>query len=130
MKSNFSDNLSYKFVALGVAVILWFSMMGRRDTTFIKEFEVQVLLGANVELASTVPQWVKVEVIGPRVALKKFNGMNPIFTVDLSEAKAGRQMVRLDRSGINLPIGARLLSLEPDEFLVVLRDAKAPALPE
>ena len=39
---------------------------------------------------STIPQLVKVEVVGPRVALKKINQMSPVFTVDLTSARAGR----------------------------------------
>src|SRR6266404_8243969 len=120
MKLVFTDNLSYKFVALGVAIILWMSMMGRKDSTLVKDFELQVLLGANLEMETSIPQLVKVEVVGPRVALKKINQMSPVFTVDLTGARAGRQVIQLSREGLNLPIGARVLSIEPREFMVVL----------
>jgi YbbR domain-containing protein len=123
MKYAMSENLSYKFVALGVAVILWMSMMGR-NSTLVKDFELQVLLGPNLELETSIPQLVKVEVVGPRVALKKINQMSPVFTVDLTSARAGRQVISLSREGLNLPIGARVLSIEPREFMVVLRENK------
>lgn len=116
-----SENLSYKFVALGVALILWMSMLGRKDSTLIKEFELQVLLGPNLELITPVPPAVKVEVAGARVALKKINQMNQVFTVDLTAAKPGRQVVALSREGLNLPIGARVLSLEPREIIVQIK---------
>ena len=125
MKLALTDNLSYKFVALGVAIILWMSMMGRKDSTLVKDFELQVLLGANLEMETSIPQLVKVEVVGPRVALKKINSMSPVFTVDLTSARPGRQVIQLSREGLNLPIGARVLSIEPREFMVVLRDGKA-----
>jgi len=125
MKLALTDNLSYKFVALGVAIILWMSMMGRKDSTLVKDFELQVLLGPNLEMETSIPQLVKVEVVGPRVALKKINQMSPVFTVDLTSARAGRQVIQLSREGLNLPIGARVLSLEPREFMVVLRESKA-----
>jgi YbbR domain-containing protein len=127
VKAKVSDNLSYKFVALGVALILWMSMLGRKDSTLMKDFELQVLLPQSVELATPVPQIVKVEIAGPRVALKKINQMAPLFTVDLTAAKPGRQAVQLTRDGLNLPIGARILSIEPNEFIVMLRASKAPA---
>lgn len=122
MKLKITDNLSYKFVALGVALVLWMSMLGRKDSTLVKEFELQVLLGPRIELESKIPPLVKVEVAGPRVALKKINQMNPLFTIDLTAAKPGRQVVELSRDGLNLPIGAKVLSLEPKEFTVVLRE--------
>lgn len=123
----FSENLSYKFVALGVAVILWMSMLGRRGSTMIKDFDLQVVLGPNLEMVTSIPKNVRVEVAGPRVALKKINEMNPVFTVDLSAAKAGRQVVQLDREGLNLPIGSRVLSIEPQEFTVLIQPSSHDA---
>lgn len=123
-KSRVTDNLSYKFVALGVAIILWMSMLGRKDSTLTKDFELQVIMSPSLELESPLPQIVRVEIAGPRVALKKVNQMSPVFTVDLANAHAGRQLVQLNREGLNLPIGARVLSLEPNEFVVVLRQSK------
>lgn len=122
MMKRLLDNLSYKFVALGVAMVLWMSMLGRKDSTLMKEFELQVLLPPKVELQTQIPQIVKVEVGGPRVALKKINQMTPVFTIDLTAARPGRQVVELSKDGLNLPIGARVLAIEPKEFTVVLRE--------
>ncbi|MBX3021317.1 MAG: hypothetical protein KF799_06520 [Bdellovibrionales bacterium] len=119
-----SDNLSYKFVALGVAVILWMSMLGRKDTTLNKDFRLEVLLGSNLEMTTQIPQVVTVEVAGPRVALKKLNQLNPVFTLDLTSAQPGRQVVQLSREGLNLPIGAKVLSISPDSFTVQIRQAR------
>ena len=125
MKLNITDNMSYKFVALGVAVILWMSMLGRKDSTVMKEFELQVLLSPSIEMQTPPPQYIRIEITGPRVALKKINQMSPLYTVDLTGARAGRQIVRLSSDGLNLPIGARILSIEPAEFTLQLRDSKA-----
>jgi YbbR domain-containing protein len=124
MKARLTDNLSYKFVALGVAFILWLSMLGRKDSTLTREVELQMMLGAGIELETRIPQLVRVEFAGPRIALKKINSMNPIYTVDLSGSRPGRQVVRLSHDGLNLPIGARVLSIEPREFTVILRESK------
>lgn len=124
MRGRLSDNLSYKFVALGVALILWISMLGRKDSTLTREFELQLMLGPNIEAESKPPQIVRVEFAGPRVALKKINNMNPVYTVDLSAANPGRQVVQLSPDGLNLPIGSRVISIEPREFTVILRASK------
>nr|HMN68180.1 hypothetical protein [Bdellovibrionales bacterium] len=58
----------------------------------------------------------------PRVALKKLNSISPVFTVDLTGARPGRQVVQLNREGVSLPIGARVLTIEPREFTVVLSE--------
>ena len=127
MKAGLGDNLSYKFVALGIALILWVSMMGRKDATMTKDFELQVLLGPSLELSSPTPQLVRVEIAGPRVALKKVSQMSPVFTIDLSAAKPGNQLVHLNHDGLNLPLGARVVSIEPRDFNVYLREARSSA---
>lgn len=124
MRLRISDNLSYKFVALGVAVILWMSMLGRKDTTLIKDFELRPLLGPNLEITTQIPQIVRVEVAGPRVALKKIDQMNPVFNVDLTAARPGRQVIQLSRDGLNLPVGARVLSIDPREFSVQIKGTR------
>lgn len=98
--------------------------MGRKDATLVKDFELQVLLGRGMKMESPIPQLVKVEVVGARVALKKINQMSPVFTVDLTGSRAGRQVIQLNREGLNLPLGARVVNIEPREFTVVLREVK------
>ena len=124
MKIKLDDNLNFKFVALGVAVILWASILGRKDSTMTRTFELQVLLAPNLEMTEKILTSVKIEVAGPRVALKKINQTNPVYTVDLSSARPGRQVVRLNGDGLSLPIGSRILNIEPSEFTVRLRQGQ------
>lgn len=121
-----NENLSYRFVALGVALILWMSMLSRKDSTLVREFDLQLMLPAAVELKNNIPDFVKVEVAGPRVALKKINQINPIFTVDLTSTTVGRHSIRLGKEGLTLPIGTRIVNIEPAEIDIDLRSVKAP----
>ena len=118
-----TDNLSYKFVALGVALVLWFSLLGRRDSTLMKDYQLEVLLAPEMELSIPVPEFVRVEVMGPRVALKKLSQAPGTFTVDLTSASPGRKKVRLSAEGVTLPLGARVLNIEPKEFVTEIRPA-------
>ena len=121
MRRLFIDNLSYKFVALGVALVLWFSLLGRRDSTLMKDYQVEVLLPPGMELTIPPPEFVRVEVMGPRVALKKL-GQNPgVFTVDMTNHTPGPKKVRLPLEGVALPLGARVLSIKPDVFVTEVR---------
>jgi YbbR domain-containing protein len=121
----FTENLSYKFVALGVAVILWMSMLGRKDSTLVRDFELQIMVSANMEILNAVEKSVKVEILGPRVALKKINQTNPTFTIDLTGFRPGNHVVPLRREGLNLPIGARVINIEPREISINLREVSA-----
>ncbi len=115
-----TENGSYKMVAFVVALVLWVTMQGRKDTVLSRDMEMQVLLGPNLAITNPIPQVVKVEISGPRIALKKMGEKSTPFTVDLGNAKPGRHMVRLTKEGLNLPIGAKVLSIQPEEFLAVI----------
>ena len=115
-----SENGSYKMVALVVAMVLWVTMQGRKDTVLTRDLEIQVLLGPNLAITNPIPQVVKVEISGPRIALKKMGERVTPFVVDLADARPGRHTVRMSKAGLNLPIGARVLSLQPEEFLAVI----------
>ena len=115
------DNMSYKFVALGVALVLWFSLLVRRDSTIMKDYQLEVLLAPEMELAIPTPEFVRVEVMGPRVALKKLGQLPGVFTVDLTSASPGRKKVRLSAEGVALPLGARVMNIEPKEFVTEIR---------
>lgn len=119
-KGWFLENGSYKAVALVVAMVLWMTMQGRRDTVLTREMAMQVLLPPNLAITNPIPQMVRVEVSGPRVALKKLAERREPFTVDLGQAGSGRQLVRLTKDGLNLPLGAKVLSIQPEEFLAVI----------
>ena len=128
MKRYVLDNMSYKFVALGVALVLWFSLLGRRDSTLLKDYQLEVLLAPEMELAIPTPEFVRVEVMGPRVALKKLGQLPGVFTVDLTSASPGRKKVRLSPEGVALPLGARVLTIEPKEFVTEIRPQKDKGL--
>ena len=116
----FKENASYKFVALVVALVLWLTMQGRRDTVLTRDMEMQVLLSPGLAISNPIPPMVKVEVSGPRVALKRLAERTEPFTVDLGQARSGRQLVRLTKDSLNLPLGAKVLSIQPQEFLAVI----------
>ncbi len=115
-----TENASYKLVALVVATVLWLTMQGRRDTVLSREVELQVLLAPNLAITNPIPQVIKLEVSGPRVALRKLAERAEPITVDLRRTQAGRRVVTLNRDNLNLPLGAKVVSLQPNEFLAVI----------
>lgn len=116
-----SDNFSFKVMALLVALILWAIMLGRKDITLSKEIETEVLVPPNMQVVSEVPGKVQVEVSGPRIALKKFTNTRMFYTLDLEGLTEGSHLVRLNKDGINLPLGVRILSLRPKEIKAVIK---------
>ena len=120
-----TENASYKAVALVVALVLWMTMQGRRDTVLAREMEMQILLSPRLAITNPIPKVVKVEVSGPRVSLKRLAERQEPFTVDLGAARPGHQIVKLTKDGLNLPLGAKVLSIQPSEFLAVIIEVES-----
>ena len=72
LKDAFTENWSYKLVALFVAMILWITVLGRRDIVMTKSIQVDLLVGANQRIITQSVEQIKVQVIGPRQQLIKF----------------------------------------------------------
>lgn len=121
MKRFFTDNLSYKVVAFGVALVLWSSLTGRRDSTMVKEYQLRLLLAENMEVTIPPPKFIYVEIVGPRVTLKKIFQSTGTYTVDLTDSTPGPKQVEFGKGGIELPTGARVQSIQPEFFRTELR---------
>ncbi|MEO0337505.1 MAG: hypothetical protein AAF202_14010, partial [Pseudomonadota bacterium] len=62
-----------------------------------------------------------VEIVGPRVSLKRFSAKQEVYTLNLSGLKDGYHQVALDKRGVNLPIGLEILGIRPRNVDVVIR---------
>ncbi|MBX7231549.1 MAG: hypothetical protein K1X29_05635 [Bdellovibrionales bacterium] len=120
LRQNILHNGSYKVVALIVSLVLWLTMQGHRDNVLSKDLEMQILLSPNLAITNPIPQSIKLEVTGPRLALKKISERTEPFTVDLGQARPGKQIVKLTKDSLNLPLGAKVISIQPQEFLAII----------
>lgn len=116
------EDFSYKSVALAVALVLWVTMLGRKDITVARRLPIQFLNEAHYEVKGPRQTEVEVEVAGPRMALKKFSQTDQMFTLDLSNLKAGTHKVRLTRDGFSVPVGVKVVAIRPDEITVTLEN--------
>ncbi|HRK07192.1 MAG TPA: hypothetical protein PLZ57_05445 [Pseudobdellovibrionaceae bacterium] len=130
------DNGSYKLVALFVTLILWITILGRRDFVLTREMDVEFLLPKSVILENTqggplTERKITVKVSGPRTALKRFGQSPGAVTVDLTKVQVqeGRPksvMAPIQARNIELPFGVKLVSMSPDSLNLVLRPAPSP----
>lgn len=117
-----TNNLSYKLVALVVTLILWLTMLSRKDSVMVREVNIKYLTSANHVLINAPRLTARIRVSGPRVALKKFSQADNTVIVDLTRFRPGRQVIRLTQDALTLPIGVRVLSIEPQEVDALIKD--------
>ena len=119
-KSWVLENGSYKLVALFVTLILWVTILGRRDFVLSKEVDLEFLLPKNLVIAEQIDRKVTVKVSGPRTALKKF-GQNPgAITIDLGQSKQGANRAVITARNVEVPFGVKVMSVTPDTIQVTL----------
>jgi YbbR domain-containing protein len=110
-----TENLSYKVVSLFIAIILWLTILGRRDFSLTKNVDVELMPGPGQAVISQNVETVKVKVAGPRTALKKFmeSGLSQLVTIDVSRLKSGEAEIEVPAHQIDLPFGVKVISIKP-----------------
>jgi YbbR domain-containing protein len=121
-KNKILENGSYKLVALFVTLILWVTILGRRDFVLSKDMDIEFLLPRTIAVAETNQERrVTVKVSGPRIALKKFAQNPGTITIDLGrQAEPGPIKAVITPRNVEVPFGVKVLSVTPDTINVHL----------
>ena len=114
------ENGSYKLVALFVTLILWVTILGRRDFITSKDVDIEFLLPKNMVIAETIERRVSVKVSGPRIAIKRFSQNPGAITLDLARAHVGNNRVVITARNVEVPFGVKVISVTPDIINVAL----------
>jgi len=116
------ENLSYKIVALLISLILWMTILGRRDFEVTRNVELDIVPPVGMVVASQTAERVKVKVAGPRTALRRFlEGGGPILSLDLSHNEVGTYSVTIPTQKLDLPFGVKVISIKPADIEVRLQ---------
>ncbi len=109
------ENGSYKLVALFVTLILWVTILGRRDFQLSKDMDLEFLLPQSMAIAADgLERKVTVKVSGPRMALKKFSSNPGSITIDLVRSQPGPVRALITPRNVEVPFGVKVISINPD----------------
>lgn len=129
------ENGSYKLVSLFVTLILWVTILGRRDFMLTKDMDVEFLLPPKAVMQSARgEQKISVKVSGPRTALKKFAQSPGSITFDLTKTEVEQKNTKVKAviqvKNIEVPFGVKVVSINPDAIEVVLSPISMVSTPE
>lgn len=121
-----TENLGYKAVSFLIAVVLWITILGRRDFVYTKTLDLQLQTGPDKTIVAQTADKVRVRVSGPRASLKKFmeNSSAQTLTIDLSDREEGFQDIDIPMQKIEVPIGVKILSVRPNMIRAEVADVK------
>lgn len=130
MLGKYTTNLSLKLVSLVIAVVLWFVVLGSRNVEVTKEVPVEIITPADLVVANEVPDKVAFRLSGPKAFLRNIvNRKEDPIRVNLSTAKAGLVTYRFFSDNIQIPIGVKVLSINPTAIIVKLEYVKRKEVP-
>lgn len=111
-----TENLSYKVVSLFIALILWFTILGRRDFVYTKTIDIEMQTDAQHSVVAQSSDRVRVRVSGARSALKKFMEANnsQVLQIDISHRGVGVFDVDVPINKIEIPMGIKILGVRPN----------------
>ncbi len=119
LRKELAHNAPNKIVALFATIVLWLTILGRKDTVLSRDINVEFILSPNHVVANEDVHKVRVKASGPRMSLKKFNQSQESIVIDLNQNGAGVYTVRIPREGVlDLPIGTKILSVQPNVIRV------------
>jgi len=117
----FTENGSYKLVALFITLVLWVTFLGRRESVYTGEVTLEYLTKDSIVVANEIPDSVEVRVSGPQMRLKKVSDqLENSLTLDLSNHTTGKVPVTIPIEQLQLPFGTKVLSVSPERITVDL----------
>jgi YbbR domain-containing protein len=135
MKRSYSrmitENFSYKVVALFISLILWLTILGRRDFVLSKNIDVDLITAPGTQVVAQTTDHIKVKVSGPRSSLKKFleSSLSQNITLDISQKGEGVVYVDIPINKIEVPLGVRILGIRPNQIQAEVVKVKGQGQP-
>lgn len=106
-------NFGFKVVSFIAALALWSGFVGRGEYILDVEMGINYLVPSNYTLRSP-PEYLKIKLKGPEMAMKKFSRKNRTISINLSGKPPGQHQVTITRELLDLPPGMQVLSLRPE----------------
>ena len=117
-KADLLDNFSYKLVALIISLILWLSLLNRREFIATKELEVDIVTAENMVIMGQTSDRLKVKISGPQPLLKKYKESSQVIAFDMSDKGVGFYDIEVSGSKIDVPNGIKILGIRPNTIHV------------
>lgn len=123
-------NLGLKSLALVLAVVLWWFVAGESKVQvgFAVPLEIRNI-PQGMTIMNKVERQVEVRLAGPPSLLGGVQQADVSAAIDLSDARAGRQLVRIEEQSIRVPPGVKVQRIYPTAVEVTLERMERKRLP-
>lgn len=118
-----TENWTYKVVSLFIALILWLTILGKKDFVVTKQMDIDIVTSSALTVVNQKHESIRIKVAGPRAGLRKFleAGMGQVINLDLSKYPEGVYSIPIPTDKIELPFGVRILQVKPATVEIEIR---------
>ena len=125
-----TSNLGTKLISVAIAVVLWMIVLGSRNVEATKEVPLEIITPADVIPSNEIPDRISFRLSGPKAFLRTvLDRKEEPIRVNLTGAKPGLITYRFFSDNIRVPIGIKVLSINPTAVLVKLEAIKRRDIP-
>ncbi len=125
-----TGNFGTKLVSVIIALVLWVVVLGSRNVEDTKDVPIEVITPADLVAANDIPEKISFRLTGPMAFLRAIlDRRDEPIRVNLAGAKPGLITYRFYPDNIRLPIGVKVLSINPTAVLIKLEYIKRRDVP-
>ncbi len=124
------ENLGAKLISVAIAAALWFVVLGSRNVEATKEVPLEVITSPDLVPSNEIPDKIAFRLSGPKAFLRAIlDRRDEPIRVNMGGAKPGLVTYRFFSDNIRLPIGVKVLSVNPTAILIKLEPVKRKDVP-
>ena len=119
------ENLGLKVAAIFISLALWVVVFGTKTIEITKEVPFEIITGDDQRVEDLIPEKVFFKLSGPKAFLRSINNRveDPI-RVNLKDTKPGLLNYRIYSDSIKLPLGVKVLSIQPNVIPLRIEELK------
>jgi YbbR domain-containing protein len=115
-------NPFFKLLALLLAVLLWFLVVGEERAEVGLTIPLELVnIPRNLVVVNNITQGIDIRVNGPRSLVRSLSARSLSKSLDLSNARSGTITFPISAEGIKLPRGVTITRVHPPQVVVVLQ---------
>jgi YbbR domain-containing protein len=125
-----TTNVGTKFISVVIAVVLWIVVLGSRNVEVSKDVPLEVVTPTEIVASNDIPDHVTFKLSGPKAFLRAvLDRREEPIRVNLAGSKPGLVTYRFFSDNIRVPIGVKILGINPSAIVIKLEQVKQKEVP-